>query len=68
MTDERPYFNNEPLIDRETGAVNESAAIRFQQENLLQQRISAGADGGMGDNPGGPCQESYRNLVEKLGY
>jgi hypothetical protein len=36
------------------------------QRSILDQRISAGADGGMGDNVGGPCQESYRNLMDKF--
>ena len=62
------YDPDMPLIDPQIGAVNEAAAKRFADESLLQQRMNAGADGGMGDNVGGPCQESYRNLTERLGY
>ena len=40
--------------------------MRKQKEQLLDQRINAGADGGSGDNVGGPCQESYRNLMDEL--
>lgn len=36
------------------------------QRSILDQRVAGGADGGTGDNVGGPCQESYRNLSKKF--
>jgi hypothetical protein len=59
-------LSDKPLIDPVTGVVNEDVARRQADDALLHQRISAGADGGMGDNVGGPCQESFRNLADKL--
>ena len=60
------YDPDKPLIDPASGAVNEDVARNWADNNLLQIRINEGADGGPGDNPGGPCQESYRNLNDKL--
>ena len=62
------FDQNKPLYDPATGAVNEDVAKNMADDFLLGQRINAGADGGTGDNVGGPCQESFNNLIHRRGY
>ena len=48
------------------GFVDYDQEMRRQQEIHFWREHNGGADGGSSDRPGGPCQESHGNLMDKL--
>lgn len=55
-----------PLNDPATGWPNYDGVIQEQKRQKFEQELAGGADGGSADNPGGPCQEAFKNLGRQL--